>query len=421
VYNFDDRKVPPKGFRGRCKKCGNSIVIKPQKIFKSGPNENRHEIKEKEKAPSETGSHNLFNKPGKNDSVFANAKKQRNQTEIFPKNLSIDYILEKISSSVDISSLNKRKLIVCSILFFMILLIQFNFARDLMFEGHIFYAIDDGAEQVIDDNMKRALYSFTIARGINAVISVIQDSQLTIEPAGLGVSLAIGEVLDPVNDLIERFSWIILLSLISLGIMKILINISSWLSIDLFLSFGLFFILIGMFLKKDKRKIFFSAAKKALLGALIIRFAIPVVAHLNSKVYHSVLDSEYSVATGELERSSRELNIVNENMQQTLDSEETSGWLAKLKNAKNSLSKIVDLKGKINSIKNVALNMADTLIKLSVVFLLNTIILPLAFLWLFVKISRMFFGSHFALNLEQRFRRKIFPDENIQPIEAGAV
>jgi len=386
TYTIDASRLPDSEIKIPCKKCGQPIKLKKGDPAHESPQEKLNS--EESKKPSRVAY---------KDSLFS-----------------------KVISGIDIQSLNKRKLSVCTVLFLIILAIQMNPIRNVLFENHLFHSIDSGAEAVIDENMKRATISFAVARSINGVISIIQESQLSIQPAGLGISLAAGQFLDPVNDLIERFSWIMLLSLISLGIMKVLIHVSSWLSIDVFLSFGLLFILLGMFLKESKREILFAIAKKALLGAIIIRFAVPVVAHLNQKVYYSVLEREYNEATAELEHTNKELNKLNEDMEEGKIKEESSGWMSKLDDVKKSVAEIADLKTKISAIKKKAGNMAETLVRLSVVFLLNTVLLPIGFLWLFMKVTRMLFGSQFAFNLEQRFRAKIFQSKKTESTATAA-
>ena len=39
-----------------------------------------------------------------------------------------------------------------------------------------------------------------------------------MQPVGVGVTLTIGEVLDPLNDLVERFAWLALVASVSLGL-----------------------------------------------------------------------------------------------------------------------------------------------------------------------------------------------------------
>ncbi|MBW2512539.1 MAG: hypothetical protein JRE01_11000, partial [Deltaproteobacteria bacterium] len=92
--------------------------------------------------------------------------------------------------------------------------------RTPLFERHFFQTVDTRASAYIDQSLMNAGAAFLLARGFNAVVSVFQESELQLEPAGVGVSLALGQALDPINDLVERFSWVMLASLTSLGIQK---------------------------------------------------------------------------------------------------------------------------------------------------------------------------------------------------------
>ena len=75
----------------------------------------------------------------------------------------------------------------------------------------------------VDDTLTNAGLIYATARGINAVISVIQTTEVD---AAL-VSVQVGQVLDPVNDLIERFSGIMLVSLGSLALQRIILEVVS--------------------------------------------------------------------------------------------------------------------------------------------------------------------------------------------------
>ena len=75
---------------------------------------------------------------------------------------------------------------------------------------------------------ERAFVTFALARTLNGVISAVQGTEVALQPAGVGVTLTPGEILDPVNDLVERFSWIMLGATISLGIQNVLLDVSAW-------------------------------------------------------------------------------------------------------------------------------------------------------------------------------------------------
>jgi hypothetical protein len=78
-----------------------------------------------------------------------------------------------------------------------------------------FYPVDTLSKTIVDDSLKEAVIVFGVAKGLNAAISMAQGTQITAIP---GFIIAIGEALDPLNDLVEQFSWVMLASITSLGI-----------------------------------------------------------------------------------------------------------------------------------------------------------------------------------------------------------
>ncbi|MDX1592852.1 MAG: hypothetical protein R3298_01300 [Gammaproteobacteria bacterium] len=73
----------------------------------------------------------------------------------------------------------------------------------------------------LDAAAERALASFAIARGLNGVISVIQETEVGFS-LGVRGSLEPGQVLDPLNDLVERFSLVALAAATLLWSLKLL-------------------------------------------------------------------------------------------------------------------------------------------------------------------------------------------------------
>ena len=82
------------------------------------------------------------------------------------------------------------------------------------------FTIDENAKKLIDESFKQAVIVFGSAKALNGVISLAQGTEIDLP----FVVIAIGEILDPINDLVEQFSLVMLASLISLGIQKILLN-----------------------------------------------------------------------------------------------------------------------------------------------------------------------------------------------------
>jgi len=87
--------------------------------------------------------------------------------------------------------------------------------------------------------MARAAYTFALVKGLNGMISVIQGTEVAVSPAGIGLKLSVGEIVDPINDLAERFSWVMLVSTTSLGIQRVLMEMRNWLGLPVCLTDGM--------------------------------------------------------------------------------------------------------------------------------------------------------------------------------------
>ncbi len=89
-------------------------------------------------------------------------------------------------------------------------------------------SVDRVAEADHKALFQRALITFALARTLNGVISAVQGTEIALQPAGVGVTLTPGQILDPVNDLVERFSVIMLGATLSLGIQQVFLDVGQW-------------------------------------------------------------------------------------------------------------------------------------------------------------------------------------------------
>jgi hypothetical protein len=64
--------------------------------------------------------------------------------------------------------------------------------------------LDVAATEQVDAGLKRALVSFATARALNALISVAQGTDVAMQPGGVGVTFAPGQILRPLNELGKR-------------------------------------------------------------------------------------------------------------------------------------------------------------------------------------------------------------------------
>lgn len=298
--------------------------------------------------------------------------------------------------------LDKKKRIAWSAVIVIVLILTLiPSTSKLLFQQHLFQIVDEKSTEYIDNSLTNAGTAFVLARSFNAIVSVFQESEVQLEPAGVGVSLALGQVLDPVNDLVERFSWIMLASLTSLGIQKFLVEITPFVSIQILLSLALMIFVVGFWLPKPSASNFTQVGKILLFSSLLLRFAVPAVAFLNHQVYVGFLENQHDQSVEKLSKATSALESYafdeveddRDPIYPELSPEEKKGWLSQ---TKENLSKafdqgkrILDVKARLKAVERLAQEMVDTIIDLIVVFTLSTIILPLAFLWGIIRLGKL--------------------------------
>jgi len=137
--------------------------------------------------------------------------------------------------------------------------------------------LDEFSSRDINQSISNAGLIYGSARGINALVSLLQGTEFNIP----FLTFSIGEVLDPINDLIERFSDVILVALGSLALQKILLAIVSQSMFNLVLT--AIAIVSGVAFFLDSPRIL-SALLRTFLLVAFFRFSLGLVVLANSWV-----------------------------------------------------------------------------------------------------------------------------------------
>lgn len=250
-----------------------------------------------------------------------------------------------------------------------------------------FANVDTTATRYLDAAMGRAIATFAVVRGLNGIISAVQGTALAVSPAGVGVTLTIGEVLDPLNDLAEQFSWIMLLSTTSLGIQRVLLEIGWRWGLKILLPAALLFFLAGRLWPFPTRGAFWSRiGRRILLLALLVRFAIPGVTLASEGIYTIFLADRFNEATLKLETTRQNISDSGQLSLEAPPSEEEPAaggrWRQALEGARNLLG----IQAHIETIRSHMAQLTDHIISLIVVFTFQTVIIPLAVLWVLARV-----------------------------------
>lgn len=239
--------------------------------------------------------------------------------------------------------------------------------------------LDTQGKELIDKAFTQAIIVFGSAKALNAVISLAQGTELDLP----FLTVAIGQVLDPINDLVEQFSLIMLASMTSLGIQKILLGFvtNGW--FNLLLALNLIILNLWMFIrfKNDAniRTLFF----KITVVLVFLRFAVPLMGYVNEIAYEHFVKPQYNI-----EQLNENIIGVKEEVSkvthETIKQKEEQSFLSKVTEKFDSNY----YAQKIEEYKKAADNSSEYIVDLIVVFIFQTIVLPLVFLMIlyyFVK------------------------------------
>jgi hypothetical protein len=253
--------------------------------------------------------------------------------------------------------------------------------------------IDRHAATDYEQLFQRAFVTFALARTINGVISAVQGTEVALQPAGVGVTLTPGEILDPVNDLVERFSWIMLGATISLGIQNVLLEVSAWWLIQALVVALAAWLVIRLWHPGPDGKVNLALLSKVFLLMLFIRFAVPVMLIANDMVYQLFLEPRYQESTEVITVAGRELEQLSKETSAQPAQEGEGGVLDAIANAWSNTVDAVDISGRFERLRARAGEIVEHLVQLSVVFILQTGLLPVAFLWMFLQVFKWLFRS----------------------------
>ena len=231
--------------------------------------------------------------------------------------------------------------------------------------------MDAPATAQVDAGLKRALISFATARVLHGVLSVVQGTQFSAQPLGVGVTLTPGQLLAPVNDLVKHFSDLMLAASVAFGVQKAVIAIGSYWPISAMLTVAA--LAWGwVYFRQQRVRPWLS---KVLVVLLMARFAIPMVVIGTDAIWQKFLAADYVATQTAIDSASGQTQRLSP---PAVAGTESTSFLDK---ARQWMSGVTDVKARFEDIKLAAERVTEQIIRLMVIFLLQTLILPVLLLW----------------------------------------
>ena len=157
---------------------------------------------------------------------------------------------------------------------------------------------------------------------------------------------------------------------------------SNWPAFTYTLIIFLLTALVFLFVKKRNYFHLRIFILRTALMLVILRFAVPVTGLANEAVYLVFLEKEYVTSTRELESTAEKIGQLNENEQFTQPNVKKKSVWESAKEFYNSTSEMLDISRKVERYKQAAAETTNNIVNLIVVFIFQTVIIPLLFIFI---------------------------------------
>lgn len=223
------------------------------------------------------------------------------------------------------------------------------------------------SQEALHDNLAQATAVFATARVIDAAVSVAQTVEVS---AGLGVQP--GQVLDPVNDLVERFSTMMLGATIVLGGATLLVKAGDMLGLAVLLPAGLLLAALAVSMPGMGALFARRLGTFLLFAALVLKVGVPLVVLGSVALSAQLLDP--AIADAQLRLDALSLAAAPVPMQGD------GGLLDRLRalgNATGAVSRLMSAMG----------DLADIIIDLTIAYAAKLVLLPLLLFWILGRMA----------------------------------
>lgn len=256
-------------------------------------------------------------------------------------------------------------------------------------------SLDRYAEGRAETLLTRALATYTLTRSLNGAISVAQGTEIAVQPVGIGVTISAGQILDPLNDLIERFSWLVLVACASLGTQLMLTQIFGSVACNLLLTaIAATGLVAGLWQGCPGRRLVLRVTALALLARFLIALVTLTAAGANALF----LADREAASMAELESVSERVEQRNESVIENAvgdganSAADNRGTAAQAADRPSMMERIgsffgqqadaLNVQQRLDALRQSAETAITEVINLIVIFVLQTIVFPLAALWL---------------------------------------
>ncbi|GAB2802197.1 hypothetical protein GCM10027040_32660 [Halomonas shantousis] len=237
------------------------------------------------------------------------------------------------------------------------------------------------AEQVAEGTLKRSLLlasaSYASARLIDRGVALVSEAEISLPFVG-GVSVKPGQVFKPLQDMAERYSDVMVMAMASIGIQSVLMELGQVIGATLLGSLAVAVLLVALIVPSAWSLRLFMVARAALVLLIMVRVAVPLAILGVSAISDAVLEERRQSAQQELNLATAELQAADV----ATEGDDEAGLIAWLRDMQDQTADMA------LSVRQFSDGMVERFIQLLVVYVLETLLLPLLMLFVLWRVTR---------------------------------
>jgi hypothetical protein len=222
-------------------------------------------------------------------------------------------------------------------------------------------AVQNMANEVVNSGLKQTLVTYGSLRALNGFVSLIQGTEVSAGPILGQVTVSIGQVLAPVNTLLEQVSTVMLWATVSFGLQKALLALCGNVVVSTLITVTAISWAALHFFGRQMPWL-----NRLVLIMFLVRFVFPVVA-IGS---HVVFDNFFM----------RDLRSAEQSISQAAAEAGAGGSPS-----------VLSPTAAVDKAKKIAESLPGVIVQVTTSFLIQTVLLPLFMLWALVFLARGLF------------------------------
>lgn len=237
--------------------------------------------------------------------------------------------------------------------------------------------------------LKKATLAYAMTRAVNATVSVLQHSEVQLEPGGVGVSIAAGQILDPLNDMAERLSDVLVMAIVAIGVQALAFDLGVELLPRLIAVILVLWALLALVARRFRAIPPPTWCLKLIVALLLVRLLMPATALINQQFLDAYVVPRVAAASERVELGLSALDIWSEADGLDVSDVDTGFW-SKAKSVPAAMSVLAEkLKGSNGVVETTIGGLLEVCWLYVSLFAVQVIVLPLAGILLVMQVWRL--------------------------------